>query len=482
MAEPLPHSLRRWTLSAALACALPLLLLVPPWLGAVLLAAALIAGWSDRRWPAWLRLALTLMLGGLVLAAFGFRVGRDTSCAGLLALLMLKPFETHSRRDAYSLLGFSLFAPFAAFLQDQGPLTLSLSLPAVALSLVAWSLLLPGADFAPLAALRRTGFAALLALPVTFAGFWLFPRLPTPMWGLPENSVGSMGLGDRMTPNEWLDALVDDSAALRAHFLGRTPPRGQMYWRGPVLVDFDGEAWTRDPLGSPAEPSLPLAGAATYRYEVMLEPTERTDLPMLDVPTAAPPNARLNGELTAVTDAATNNLVRYEGRSAPGARYATRLSPRDRARAAAAGRARSTHPGAGARVAATDAGSAATDAALPRLAAARLQVHDFRSAGRLQRHRRIPVRYAPGLLPALQLRLRRVHAFGRRAHARGHWLRRRALQLDRRLLAAQAEGRARLERGVAGGRRLGARRPDRGDRRREHPRHARRSPGTPAGR
>jgi transglutaminase-like putative cysteine protease len=333
MAEPLSHSLRRWTLVAALACALPLLLLVPPWLGAVLVAAALIAGWSDRRWPAWLRFVLMLMLGGLVVAAFGFRIGRDTSCAGLLALLMLKPFETHTRRDAYALLGFSLFAPFAAFLQDQGPLTLSLSLPAVALSLVAWSLLLPGADMSPFAALRRSGFAALLALPVTFAGFWLFPRLPAPMWGLPENSIGKMGLGDRMTPNEWLDALVDDSAALRAHFIGPTPPRAQMYWRGPVLIDYDGEAWTRDPRGVPGRVQLPLPGVPAYRYEVMLEATERFDLPMLDVPTGAPAIGELNGELTAVADAAVNNLVRYEGRSAPGARYGLRLSPRARARA-----------------------------------------------------------------------------------------------------------------------------------------------------
>jgi transglutaminase-like putative cysteine protease len=333
MAEPLSHSLRRWTLLAALACALPLLLLVPSWLGAVLLLAAVIAGWSDRRRPTWLRLALTLMLGGLVLAVFGFRVGRDTSSAGLLALLMLKPFETHSRRDAYSLLGFSLFAPFAAFLQDQGPVTLSLSLPAVALSLVAWAMLLPGAGMTPLAALRRSGFAALLALPVTFAGFWLFPRLPAPMWGLPENSVGRMGLGDRMTPNEWLDALVDDSAALRARFIGRTPPREQMYWRGPVLADFDGEAWTRDPAGGSSHVPPPAANAGTYRYEVMLEATERSDLPMLDVPLEAPAAANLNGEMTAVATAPVNNLVRYEGRSTTRARYGLQLSPAERARA-----------------------------------------------------------------------------------------------------------------------------------------------------
>jgi transglutaminase-like putative cysteine protease len=267
-----------------------------------------------------------------VLTAFGFRVGRDTSCAGLLALLMLKPFETHSRRDAYALLGFSLFAPFAAFLQDQGPMTLSLSLPAVALSLVAWALLLPGAELAPIAALRRSGFAALLALPVAMAGFWLFPRLPTPMWGLPENSVGPMGLGDRMTPNEWLDALVDDSAALRAHFIGATPPREQMYWRGPVLVDFDGEAWTRDPLGGPALPPPIQSAPARYRYEVMLEATERHDMPVLDVPLEAPAGSRLNGEVTAVSDEPLNNLLRYEGRSSPGARFGVDLPRFERLR------------------------------------------------------------------------------------------------------------------------------------------------------
>jgi transglutaminase-like putative cysteine protease len=333
MAEPLPTALRRWSLAAAVACALPLLLLVPAWLAAILLATCAIAAWSDRRWPAWLRLALTLALGGLVVAAFGFRIGRDTSCAGLLAMLMLKPFETHSRRDAYSLLGFSLFAPFAAFLQDQGPLTLSLSLPAVALSLMTWAMLLPGATLTPLAALRRSGFAALLALPVALAGFWLFPRLPAPLWGLPENSVGRMGLGDRMTPNEWLDALVDDSAALRAHFLGRTPPREQMYWRGPVLVNFDGQAWERDPSGGIAPPSARRPGPVTYRYEVMLEPTERYDMPVLDLPLDAPSGSRLSGEFSVLSDAPLNSLVRYQGRSAPASRFDLQLSPLARAQA-----------------------------------------------------------------------------------------------------------------------------------------------------
>jgi transglutaminase-like putative cysteine protease len=335
MSEPISRTTRRWSLLAAAACALPLLLLVPGWLAAVLVATGLLAAVSDKPWPASLRLLLTLMIGGLVLAAFEFRIGRDTSCAGLLAMLMLKPLETHSTRDAHSLLGFSMFAPFAAFLQDQGPMTLSLSLPAVALSLMAWSNLVPGQQLPWLPGLRRAGAALAMAVPMALAGFWLFPRLASPLWGLPENSVSHAGLGDRMTPNEWLDALVDDSAALRARFIGRTPPREQMYWRGPVLLNFDGEAWTRDLGANQSSTPVLQPNSARIRYEVMFEPTERRDLAVLDLPLTTPPGSRINGELTAISDEPINNLVRYEGESAPAATFAEPLSGWQRRRALA---------------------------------------------------------------------------------------------------------------------------------------------------
>jgi protein-glutamine gamma-glutamyltransferase len=319
--DSLSTTTRRWCLLAAALCALPLLVLVPAWLGGLLALVAVVAFVAERPWPAWLRLVITLSLASLVLAAYDFRIGRDTSSAGLLAMLMLKPFETHSRRDAHSLLGFSLFAPFAAFLQDQGPVSLSLALPAVAVSLLAWSLLVPGRQRALLPSLRQAASALALAVPVALAGFWLFPRLAAPLWGLPENAVSRAGLGDRMTPNEWLDTLVDDSAAFRVRFVGRTPPREQMYWRGPVLTWFDGEAWTRDTaaLHAPA-PRLQPRGAAV-RYELTLEPTERRDLLVLDLPDGAPDGATLNGELTAVTGEPINNLVRYSGSSHPAATF-----------------------------------------------------------------------------------------------------------------------------------------------------------------
>lgn len=327
MLDGLSPGLRRWCLFAAGACALPLWLQLPGGLATVLAAAAVVSVFVEKQLPVALRLLLTLMLGGLVLAAYNFGIGRDTGCAGLLAMLVLKPFETFKKRDARSLLGFSLFAPFAAFLQDQGPLVWSLSLPAVLLNTVAMSMLTPNASTPSLGwQFRQAGFAALLALPMALAGFWLFPRLGSPLWGMPENATTRMGLGDRMTPNEWLDVLVDDSPALRARFLTATPPREEMYWRGPTLTDFDGQAWTRNHEleQRPAPMMERLSGL--IRYEVTLEPTERSDLVVLDLPVSAPIESTLDGDLTAVMPAPINNLVRYVGVSSPQMRY---LQPLD---------------------------------------------------------------------------------------------------------------------------------------------------------
>lgn len=317
MTEPLAPSLRRFSVVSAIACALPLLMLQPGWLAIVRLATCALSLWSEKSWPAWLRLLLVLTIGGLVMAAYGFRVGRDTASSGLLAMLMLKSYETYSLRDARSLLGFSLFAPFAAFLDDQGPITLGLALPALLLSTMAWAALLQGSlsDMWRLA--WRAGRALAMALPLALAGFWLFPRLAAPMWGLPDNAVSQMGLGDRMTPFDWQDVLVDDRAAMRVRFPGATPARDQMYWRGPVLTRFDGEAWSRDDSAALRPAPRIAAKGQTISYEVMLEPTNRRDLLVLELPLDAPESSRVNSEMTAIRSDPITNLMRYEGHSAP---------------------------------------------------------------------------------------------------------------------------------------------------------------------
>ena len=243
---------RAWCLAAAAACVLPLLLQLQPWLAlsiAVAGVAATALSWR-RPLPTVARLLLALLLLAFVLAAMRFSLGRDTGCALLAAMLAVKPTEPFGVRDARSLVGFALFAPFATFLLDQGPLSLALGVVAAVLALAALQRLaeLASGDLEAPGARRRLGNVvrmAALGLPFALAAFWLFPRLAAPLWGVPERALARPGLSDEMSPGQWLDLMTDDSPALRARFFGPVPDQAQMYWRGPVLLHYDGRTWTQ---------------------------------------------------------------------------------------------------------------------------------------------------------------------------------------------------------------------------------------------
>ena len=315
---------RRWTLAGGAACLLPLLPQLPA--SAALAVAALFLVSTALAWrrplPAWLRFVLALSLVGSVLGLSGFRLGRDTACLLLAAMLALKPGELATLRDARSLVGFALFAPFATFLLDQGPLSLLLGLAGATLALVALQQVSEqeSADVRPATAWRRfasVGRLVAVGLPLALAAFWLFPRIGSPMWGVPERALARPGLSDEMTPGEWLDLMNDDRPALRVTFFGSTPATSQMYWRGPVLMDYDGRTWTRSRwLGHLPPPDVARTDTA-WDYQVEVEPTDRRTLPALELPDAAPGGARLSWDYGLETPTPLSAVSRWRMRASP---------------------------------------------------------------------------------------------------------------------------------------------------------------------
>jgi len=325
---------RAWTLLAAATCLLPLLLQLPGILGLVIGAAAVLAGavaWR-RTLPGWARLSLALLLVGLVLSqSRGF--GRDTACALLAAMLAIKPAETARLRDGRSLLGFALFAPFATFLLDQGPLPLLLGLLGATLALTALLRLaeLESGDVAhpppPLRRFARVWRLVGIGLPLALAAFWLFPRLASPLWGVPERAMARPGLSDSMSPGDWLDVLNDDATALRVQFHGPAPPRESMYWRGPVLWDYDGRTWTRPDWIDGLPPAQVDPGPTRWRYQLEVEPTDRRQLVALDLPRTAPAGASLSIDFSMSTRRRLGSLTRWELASSPPRVFAPALRP-----------------------------------------------------------------------------------------------------------------------------------------------------------
>ena len=324
---------RRLVLLATAANLLPLLLQLPRVLGIGFgVAAIAIAGLSWQRvLPAPLRILIGLGAIAAV-ASVSPGIGRDTACAVLAAMLALKPSETFSLRDGRSLIGFGLFAPFATFLLDQGPISLALALVAVLLSLVALQALAAseaGIAHDP-AAPRWQAHAGILrlvalGLPLALAAFWLFPRLPSPLWGLPERAIARPGLSDTMSPGGWLDLMNDDTPAARVQFFGAVPEPSQLYWRGPVLWNFDGRTWHQAKWlrRVPAAEMRP-AGAG-WDYQIELEPTDGQQLIALDLPTRVPAGADVSIDFSVYAREPLNNVSRWRMQSAPPAAAEAKL-------------------------------------------------------------------------------------------------------------------------------------------------------------
>jgi transglutaminase-like putative cysteine protease len=332
-----------WCATAVAAALLPLAPALPLWfsglvLGIVILSA--LCSWRGLILSGWLRLPLTLGTAGAALFAYNFQIGRDTGCALLAAMLALKLLELRRPRDARSVLSYGLFAIMAAFLQDQSPRTFLLALLATTLILAALARV---AQLAPRPApwraawRERVGSAALLALlslPLAVVGFFLFPRLGSPLWGLPGNAgEARTGLSDSMSPGDMVELFADDNPALRVQFFGTPPPQADMYWRGPVLTDFDGRTWSRWhgsvnvgdlpsidyrlPKPEPLGPSL--------EYEIVQEPTDRRYLVALDLPIAAPDGMRMAFDGTLYAQQRQIDLSRYRATSVTRYRFEPRL-------------------------------------------------------------------------------------------------------------------------------------------------------------
>lgn len=326
---PLDGPGRRAALLAASTCLLPLLLQLPMPLPVFIAGAGMTAALMATRGaaPGWLRTVLALAVFGVVVAQGGLHLGRDTACALLAGMLAIKPLELRTVRDARSLLGFALFAPFATFLLDQGPVSLVLGLLGAALVLAALLRLseqesgLPAGDVRPLARVSAIMRLIAIGLPLALAAFWLFPRLATPLWGLPDLSTARPGLSDEMSPGDWIDLLADDSPALRASFRGPEPAPRDMYWRGPTLMHYDGRTWTASSWLRASPPAPVEHGATVWDYDLALEPTERNLLVALEMPLALPDGMHAAHEHTLTSERKLDRVTRWQLRSAPPVRF-----------------------------------------------------------------------------------------------------------------------------------------------------------------
>jgi transglutaminase-like putative cysteine protease len=295
---------------------------LPAWVTLAAAALLLWRGWitfRGNRMPVrWLLLPVALLLMMGVYQSYRTFLGREAGVCMLVLLLALKLLEMRARRDLFVVVFLSFFVLLTNFFYSQTIATALLAAAGVIAILSAQlSFQFTGAH-PPLR--ERLGMALrlfLLAAPLTLVLFVFFPRIQGPFWGMPGDAAGARtGLSDSMEPGKIAELTLSPEIAFRVHFEGTPPPAAALYWRGPVLGNYDGRRWLAL-HGTTLPPSTRVAvRGKPVRYQVTQEASGRQSLFALDVPVAIPQlqqhTVRIQPDMQVLASQAVTERVRYD--------------------------------------------------------------------------------------------------------------------------------------------------------------------------
>lgn len=315
-----------WSVAAFAAAALPATLWLPAGHSALLgLVVGIRLATARRRpqpWPGWLRVVLVAAFLFVVINQFGNILGRAPGGALLLSMLALKTTESATRRDARLLVTVSLFLIIAGFLMNQSISALLLGVGGAAVCFAALEMLsrpsVGGPDRSPFGRLAfgEVGLLLALAVPLTVALWLLFPRFSTPLWGTLDGNNGRSGLSNEMKPGDVRELMLDDSPAFRVTFdNGAKPDPNALYFRGPVLWEFDGETWRGAPFLAANQEPLPAPSAQDLSYEVIMEPSDQRLLFAADQAVEVSERANFSTEQRFIRFRQISELLSYRARS-----------------------------------------------------------------------------------------------------------------------------------------------------------------------
>lgn len=259
------------------------------------------------------RILLLAVSLALVYLHYGTLLGREAGIALLAVMLSLKLLEMRTVRDyvVVILLGYFLAITLVLYSQTL-PMALYMIIVALVLTTTLIDLNMPPHQRRVATNLRLTRKLFLQALPIMLVMFFLFPRIPGPLWSLPDDAhSGITGISDEMSMGSISNLSQSDKVAFRVEFAGDVIDNQLSYWRGPVLWQTDGKEWRAgQPLTHRSVVGYRSAGKPV-RYTVTLEPHNQKWLYGLDLPAMAPEGSTVSDDYRLLTGAKIQELQRY---------------------------------------------------------------------------------------------------------------------------------------------------------------------------
>lgn len=319
MSTPARQALDRqatpWLFASALVTIAPHVLHQAYWLSALaglLMFWAIRLWWKDERLPGrWVLFLLVIVGCSGILIEFRSLFGRDAGVAMLVVFMAMKLLELKSQRDAVVVVVLGYFLLLTHYFYSQSIPTGLWLLFALWLVTATLIRLHGGPASTTRASLRYAASLCLQAIPFMLVLYLLFPRISGPLWGLPSDAhAGMTGLSDTMSPGSISRLAQSADIAFRARFSTTPPAKQKLYWRGPVMEQFDGTTWRlHDNRGT--SPQLETL-SAPLRYEMTLEPHNQRWILALDAPVQLPEGLKASNVLAVTHRLPVTERRRYE--------------------------------------------------------------------------------------------------------------------------------------------------------------------------
>jgi len=269
----------------------------PAW---VLLAVPLLLTWRYRLFvlkrplpSRAVRVALTLAAFGGVVISYSSYLGRDPGITAVIVMGSLKLFELKTQRDFMFIIFLCYFLVFGIFLYDQTIQGLTFMVAAV-IVITAAVLRLNHGERQPVKIkfLVKSGFRFFLySLPFMLVLFALFPRTSVPLWHLGEDSgkQGRMGFNDSVFPGQFAELATSDKTAFRVDFPdGNMPEIKDLYFRGLVLWYTNGKGWFQGNMRNIGGRNIAAPDDVLIKHVVTLEPHMDRWMFALEIPVIIP--------------------------------------------------------------------------------------------------------------------------------------------------------------------------------------------------
>lgn len=250
----------------------PLMTVLPFWIMAIAACIVAIKTFAVRRQlqiPRYVTVMLLIFSIGVIVVSAPILGQEYTGLALLFVFASLKLLETRVERDAFLLMLINMLLITGALMANKTGgfvfvLMLVLFFYNIYIQLVIAQPEHISADI--MGNLKWIGQMALMALPFVVLLFMFFPRLE-PLWNSSVAKPNAVtGLSDSMSPGQISGLAQSEALAFRVEFKSKMPRPNQLYWRGPILSEYDGKTWlqTSARYANPEKVKFDQNSAVTY--------------------------------------------------------------------------------------------------------------------------------------------------------------------------------------------------------------------------